>query len=96
MPGIPARLRLRGRHRDAIVVTNINTGDTAISAGVTFTYVVVPMTVVVGRGPASAGLRRSDRRRSTASNLPTSPADAAGHVRRAARHSSTAASATAL
>ena len=44
MPGIPAGCG--GGGSGAVVVTSITTGETAISAGVTFTYVVVPMTVV--------------------------------------------------
>ena len=44
LPGIPAGCGC-ATVTGAIVVTNINTGETATApAGVTFTYVVVPMT----------------------------------------------------
>ena len=62
MPGIPAGCG--GGGSGSVVVTSITTGETATSpAGVTFTYVVVPMTVVVA-GPAGRALRsvRRDRR----------------------------------
>ena len=71
MPGIPAGCG--GGGSGAVVVTNISTGETATSIGVTFTYVVVPMTVVSLVPPAGLSGASVEI---DGSNLPTSTANA--------------------
>jgi len=72
MPGIPAGCGAGGA--GSVVVTSITTGETATSpSGVSFTYVVVPMTVVSLVPPA--GLSGSPVE-IDGSNLPTSTANA--------------------